>query len=347
MMNDSSSTAGVTRPISRIAPTVDFAASGVQHGFLKLPHSTHESAYGWIPIPITVAANGIGPTVLLLAGVHGDEYEGLIAAMKILRSIDAATVRGRIIILPAANLPAVMAGRRVSPIDDGNLNRAFPGEPNGTPTQIIAHYIESALLPMCDYIIDLHSGGSSLDYVPHAHARQHIDPDVCARTVAAIAAFGAPYGGLVKPLHGEPRTMSAAAERNDVVYINVELGGGGAVSRELVAMAEVGIRRVLSHLGTLPNPAYARGDVTTRYFSIGGAENYVYCMDNGVFEPLVGLRDTVSAGQPAGAIHFPDTPWRKEILVKFERDGFVLCRRFPGWARRGDCLYQIATLEQA
>ena len=333
------------RAVSRIAPTIDFGAGGVQHGFLKLPHSTHDSAYGWIPIPITVAANGVGPTLLLLAGVHGDEYEGQIAAMKILRSIDATEIQGRIIILPAANLPAVMAGRRVSPIDDGNLNRAFPGEANGTPTQIIAHYIESAILPMCDHIIDLHSGGSSLDYVPHAHARRHADPDICARTVAAIAAFGAPYGGLVKPLQGEPRTMSAAAERNNIVYINVELGGGGTVSRELVGLAEAGIRRVLAHLGVLPSTIRDNRASETRYFQIGGAENYLYCMENGVFEPLVGLRDHVEAGQRAGAIHFPDTPWRKEVVMTFARDGFVLCRRFPGWARRGDCLYQLANFE--
>ena len=147
---------------SRIAGTVDLDKPGLQHGYLKLPHSTHESAYGWIPIPITVAAGGNGPSVLLVAGNHGDEYEGQVALMKLMRSLGAASLRGRIIVLTAANFPAVMAGRRVSPIDGGNLNRCFPGNPNGSPTEMIAHYIEAVLLPRCQYCPDLHSGGSSL-----------------------------------------------------------------------------------------------------------------------------------------------------------------------------------------
>ena len=72
--------------VTRIAATIDLEGPGLRHGFLKLPHSTHESAYGWIPIPITVAAGGSGPAVLLMAGNHGDEYQGQIAAMKLARA---------------------------------------------------------------------------------------------------------------------------------------------------------------------------------------------------------------------------------------------------------------------
>jgi len=330
-------------PATRIAATVDLNQEGVQHGFLRLPYSTHDSAYGWIPIPIAVVANGKGPTVLLMGGNHGDEYEGQIALMKLLRTLHPATVTGRLIFLAAANFPAVMAGKRVSPLDGGNLNRCFPGNANGTPTEMIAHYIESVLLPQCQYCIDLHSGGSSLEYVAHAHARRPADVAIRADTLAAIRAFGAPYGGLVRPLQGEPRTMSAAAERHGVIYINVELGGGGTVSRRLVALAEAGLRRTLAHLGVLPRAASEASVDECRGFTVEGAANYVYCMDDGLFEPFVDLCQDVLPGQAAGAIHFPDTPWRPEVPVTFERGGIVLCRRFPGWARRGDCLYQIGT----
>ncbi|MNC94814.1 hypothetical protein D3C83_117710 [compost metagenome] len=84
-----------------------------------------------------------------------------------------------------------------------------------------------------------------------------------------------------------------------------------------------------------------------RSFSVDGAANYVYCLEDGLFEPFVSLRDDVQAGQPAGALHFPATPWRKEEIVTFDRAGMVLCRRFPGWARRGDCLYQLASPQLA
>jgi len=329
--------------MTRIAATIDLDGPGLQHGFLKLPHSTHESAYGWIPIPITVAANGSGASVLLVAGNHGDEYEGQIALMKLVRSLDPARLQGRLIVLPAANFPAVMAGRRVSPIDGGNLNRSFPGNDNGTPTEMIAHYIESVLLARCQVCLDLHSGGSSLEYVAHAHARRPDDTERRAKTLALIAAFGAPYGGLAKPLQGEPRTLSAAAERQGVIYLNAELGGGGTVSHDLVEMAKAGVRRALASLGVLPIDPSTPPAPALRPFSVEGAANYVYCLEDGLFEPFAQLRQDVVAGQSAGAVHFPGTPWRKEEVVTFETAGMVLCRRFPGWARRGDCLYQLAS----
>lgn len=329
--------------MTRIAVTIDLDGSGLRHGYLKVPYSTHESAYGWIPVPITVAANGNGPSVLLVAGNHGDEYEGQIALMKLVRSLDPARLQGRLIVLTAANYPAVMAGRRVSPIDDGNLNRCFPGNANGTPTEMIAHYIESVLLARCQYCLDLHSGGSSLQYAAHAHARRPDDADRRAATLALITAFGAPYGGLVKPLQGEPRTLSAAAERQGVVYLNAELGGGGTISHELVAMAEAGVRRALASIGVLPSDPKTPAAPDMRPFSVEGAANYVYCLEDGLFEPYARLEEDVVAGQPAGALHFPGTPWRAQETVAFESSGMVLCRRFPGWARRGDCLYQLAS----
>ena len=83
-----------------------------------------------------------------MGGVHGGEYEGQIAIANLARALQAKDIRGRVILLPMANAPAATAGLRTSPIDEGNLNRLFPGDPAGTPSQIIAHYIETQLLPL-------------------------------------------------------------------------------------------------------------------------------------------------------------------------------------------------------
>ena len=117
--------------------------NGKQHGFIRLPYSVHRSAYGWIPIPVASIKNGNGPRILLMAGNHGDEYEGQVALGKLIRSLEPAEVSGRIIILPSANFPAAMAGMRTSPLDEGNLNRSFPGDPYGGPTAQIADYISA------------------------------------------------------------------------------------------------------------------------------------------------------------------------------------------------------------
>jgi uncharacterized protein len=116
---------------SRLTAEIDFDRDGKQHGFIRLPYSVHRSAYGWIPIPVACIKNGDGPRVLLMAGNHGDEYEGQVALGKLIRSLEAEKVHGRIIILPSANFPAAMAGMRTSPLDEGNLNRSSrPERPN-------------------------------------------------------------------------------------------------------------------------------------------------------------------------------------------------------------------------
>ena len=156
----------MSRAPSRLSADIDFDKEGKQTGFVRLPHSVHRSAYGWIPIPVISIRNGEGPRVLLTSGNHGDEYEGQVTLMKLIRELKPEQVQGRIIFNPASNFPAAMAGRRTSPLDMGNLNRSFPGDADGTPTKVIAHYIDSEILTRCDYAFDLHSGGSSLMYVP-------------------------------------------------------------------------------------------------------------------------------------------------------------------------------------
>ena len=85
------------RPISASFATAfrDFDRDGKQHGFIRLPYSVHRSAYGWIPIPVACIKNGDGPRVLLMAGNHGDEYEGQVALGKLIRSLEAEEVCGR------------------------------------------------------------------------------------------------------------------------------------------------------------------------------------------------------------------------------------------------------------
>lgn len=150
-----------------ISSGVDFAASGKQTGFLRVSHSVHRSAYGWVSVSGAVIASGDGPTVLILAGVYGDEYEGQIALTKLVQELSPGDIQGRIIVLAAANAPAAEAGLRTSPVDQGNMNRAFPGDPRGSVTEMIARCIEFELMPEADYMVDLHSVGVLPGYEPN------------------------------------------------------------------------------------------------------------------------------------------------------------------------------------
>ena len=126
----------ITPPRSSTAfATVDFDRAGKQVGFVMIPHSPHDDAWGATRVPVAVIKNGEGPTVVLEGGNHGDEYEGPIVLGELIRTLDPGAVSGRLIFIPAINLPAVAAARRASPFDDLNFNRAFPGDPLGSPTQ--------------------------------------------------------------------------------------------------------------------------------------------------------------------------------------------------------------------
>ena len=321
---------------------IDYDAHGKQVDWLNLPHSVTRSAYGAISIPIAVIRNGLGPTVFLMAGNHGDEYEGQITLAKLIREIEPAQVRGRLIILPAANLPAAMAGTRVSPIDQGNLNRAFPGDPHGTPTWAIAHYIDTVLYPMANFHHDLHSGGSSLRYLPFCSMRKSGDAALDERSLAALRAFDAPLS-LVWAYNPEGRLAGAAAARRGLVSLGGEFGGGGDVDRSSLAMLENGVRNFLHFTGVLSKDGPDEPVRGTRLIEVSSREHYVYAGEAGLLEPMVDLGTEVQGGDLAGMIHFVDNPAREPIPCHFRRAGLVVCQRHFGRVERGDCVAHLAT----
>jgi predicted deacylase len=110
-----------------------------------------------------------------------------------------------------------------------------------------------------------------------------------------------------------------------------------------VQIAEHGIARFLAHAAVLRRPLIDVPAPQSRILVVEGGDYYVYAPDGGIFEPYVALGDEVRCGQAAGAVHFPDTPWREPSIGLFARDGVVLCRRVPGRTERGDCLFHLGT----
>ncbi|WP_144110223.1 succinylglutamate desuccinylase/aspartoacylase family protein [Paraburkholderia sp. BCC1886] len=327
--------------MSTLHNEIDLDADGRHVGYLRLPYSVHRSAYGWIPIPIASVRNGEGPVVVVMGGNHGDEYEGQVLVSSLIRDIEPQWVRGQLIFLPMANFPAAAAGLRTSPLDGGNLNRSFPGDPAGPPTAAIADYIENTLLARAQYLIDLHSGGSSLLYDgANMLAIEPRDADEAQRLKALLAAFGLPRAFLhpANPVHA-----ASAARRQGAISILTELGGGGTVQARLLRDARHGLLNLLSFIGLLSGPLVPDGPPgTTQFYKVSGSRHYVYAYERGVYEPLVELGEQVSAGQPAARIHFPDTPLREPVTASFAGNGVVVCQRVPAAVERGDCLFHLA-----
>ena len=325
---------------------IDFDREGKQIGFLNLPLSTHEDAWGVVPIPLAVIKNGKGATVILEGGNHGDEYEGPIALGELIRELDPGTIAGRLIIAPAINQPAAVAGRRTSPVDGLNLNRLFPGDHLGSTTSQIAAYMNDVLFPMADAFIDLHSGGSSSVMIPSAIIEPASDPKQLKRNIDAAVSFGAPMVVVISN-RGDPRTATAAAARAGLTVVGAELAGGGTVSIGALALCRRGIRNVLAHLGVLPPTEARPSQERPPMYEVVAPTAYVLANETGVFEPFHENGTAVRAGQPAGRIHFLANPGRSPEILRYQSDGILYARRQPGQVRPGNvCLVVVSPYKE-
>lgn len=333
----------MTRP-STVNTSIDFDKAGKQVGFFNIPHSPHDDAWGAVRFPMCVIKNGTGPTAILMGGNHGDEYEGPIVLGELIRDLDPGIVSGRLIILPALNLPAVRAGHRTSPVDGLNLNRTFPGDPLGTLTQQITAYVSDVIYPLGDAMLDLHSGGSSLDILPSAIIEPAPDPAHRRRNIDAVLAFDAPLTVVIDNL-GDPRTSTATSVRAGLTTVGTEMAGKGAVTPEAVRICRRGVRNVLAHLEILPpgpdaETARPRGDRTI--LRIPGPSGYVFAESDGVFEPFHELGTRVAAGAEAGRVHNLADPSHPPQVLHYAADGVVFGRRHPGRVVSGSCCVVVA-----
>lgn len=331
-----------SRP-SPVTPTVDFAAKGVQHGHLRLPYSRDDSAWGSVMIPICVIANGEGPTALLTGANHGDEYEGPAALFELARSLRPEEVQGRVIIVPALNYPAFRAGTRTSPIDRGNLNRSFPGRPDGTVTEKIADFVTRHLVPLADVVLDFHSGGKTLDFLPYAAAHELPDKDQEARCFAAVAAFSAPYS--MKMLEIDAVGMlDTTVEEMGKVFVTTELGGAGTASATSIGIARRGTLNLLRHAGILtgePEPA------PTSWLDMPSSDCFTFAGDDGLIAFAIDLGTPVRKGDLIARVHPIGRTGEAPAEYRASMDGVLAARHVPGLIKAGDCLSVLAVVTEA
>ena len=285
---------------------------------------------------IAVRGGADGPTLLVSAGVHGDEYEGVRAIFETVEALDAGALRGTLLTVPVLNYPAHRAVTRHHPADGANLARQFPGRADGTASERLAHAFTAEFLPRADFYLDLHSGGIRFA-MPSMVGYEAADP----RGRAAAAAFGAPviWG---HPVIEPGRTISAARALG-IPFLYTEARGAGRIHPDDLLMMRRGITNLLRHLGMLDGapeiPAPPR-----RLHGIGNTDEGVYAAASGFFMPSVALLDPVRAGQPIGRI----VDELGEVLATpvAPADGIVgLLRELPP-VDEGDVLLLVATPEE-
>lgn len=316
---------------------IDLARDGLTAGNIHLDHSDDAHAATLVPVPVVVLARGEGPTVLMTAGIHGDEYEGQIALRRLVHDLPLDQLTGRLILLPAFNAPAVRAGRRCSPLDGANMNRTFPGGPGGGPTAALAGFVLEHLVPLADFVFDIHSGGASGLYHDQAFLCLAEEPRLRARGIEAAAWLGAPVTYTI-PASTEYGDFDGAVLARGVPFLSSEFGGGAMVSPASLGNAIAGVRRLLHWAGVWRGDFAAPG---TRHVAPASAGK-VLSPRPGLFEPAFELGATVEVGQVAGWLHDVDEPLRPPLELCFRAAGIVVNRYRPALVPAGAVLATVA-----
>jgi hypothetical protein len=317
---------------------IDWDQDGKQVGTLHLPHSPDDDAWGVIPFPAASIKNGQGPVVVVSGAVHGDEYEGPIVIAELMRQIQASDVAGQLILLPSFNAPALKAGRRTSPIDHLNLNRVFPGDDHGLPTQQIARYVADHLFSRANVYLDLHAGGRTLFIQPSAHVvlAEGMAPELVQANARLAEVFG--VGITVQTSNmGDYRTSAGYATLKGIPTLAAEMGMGGWVTGESVRATREATHRVLKHTGVLPHIATVPGE-KTRWTRINGGKAYVFAPMDGYFERHFALGEHIQAGQLAGLMHALNRPNLAPEPVYFQSGGTLYAHGLVGHVRAGQNL---------
>jgi N-alpha-acetyl-L-2,4-diaminobutyrate deacetylase len=326
---------------SAVPCTIDLDGVGRSVGHFAVPWSRDESGWGNLMTPIAVIANGDGPTILLTGGNHGDEFEGPVALRRLIHELDPSVVSGRVIVVPGLNQAALKVGRRLSPIDGGNLNRSFPGNPIGTPTERVADFVQRELVTRADIVLDFHSGGESMVFHPMVATHDLRDPAQAAATAEFVKVFGTPLAVIAD----EPDPvglLDQSVESLGKIFLTTEIRGGRAISAQTVDIAARGVLNTLRQAGVVPgDPEYDAPPDFVRMVEHGSA----LAPSGGLFEPLVDPGDVVASDDEVARIHALDELSTPPVTVRAPIGGLVLLRHNPGLIAAGDPAVAIAIAE--
>jgi len=286
----------------------------------------------------------VGPHVLISAGVHGDEYEPMLAIQALTEILGGMLLKGTVTLMPIVNVGAYLSENRLG-MDGLDLARICPGNATGSDSQQAAAEV-SLLIREADYYIDLHTGGRLFDIFPLAGYMLHPDADVLEKQRKMAGTFGLPvvWGTEAKP---EGRTLSVARDAR-VPAIYVEYGGGGLLRKEVKLAYLQGCMRVLAWLNMVEASEKAIPQIT--YWvednrpSGGYLQGKMPAPMTGIFECHVSLGDRVKKGAPWGSLYDPIHGEIKEIEA--DMDGIVLFVRKAPFVRKAEALGGILPITE-
>jgi predicted deacylase len=307
---------------------------------------TMDGTWGRVRVPLYVAcAERPGKTIVAIGGTHGDEYEGPVGYKNLINTFDPARlVEGRLIVIPVLNVPAFEAAQRQSPLDDGNMNRAFPGDPKGSITSRIAHFVTTEVLSRADVVIDIHSAGGPMEVFRTMSFHTVADPDLYRQFKETAFLFGTPFVMIYTSDMGTG-LLTEEAEKMGKITIGSELGYGASTDRDGVRWAHEGTLNVMRHFGLLEEDLVdlkPSGLDRQRIVANTDIDRWITAPVSGISEPLRNVGEFVRAGEPVTVIHDFDRWDEPGVVIEADQDGWVLARKFRAETRQGEVVMVIA-----
>jgi len=328
---------------SPVLCTIDVTADGKQTGMLRVPRSSNTSGWSSLNVPIVSVVNGVGSTALVIGGVHGDEPEGQVAALKLARELQPEQVTGRVIVIPCASPEASRAFTRLWP-SGANLNRSFPGSPTGPADEQLAHFLSIELFPLADVVVDIHSGGRSALHLPWSEMQWIEDAAQRREMVDGMLAWNTDWCCVYIDIAGTGLLVSEAARQGKIV-VSTELGGGGHVTAEIHRLAANGLLNVLRRFDVVEGEAVTRASLGLPEQVLLMAtelDNYLPAPESGLFETLVDLGQRVDVDEPVGRIHYLERPDRTPEVIRSKTAGTVCVVRAIATTDQGDNVVVVA-----
>lgn len=285
-----------------------------------------------------ISGKGDGPHLLITGGVHGDEFEPMVAIRRLMSATEFSELRGQLTLVPVVNEAALARGNRVAE-DSLDLARACPGKPNGSITERTAHAL-SELIRAADYYIDLHTGGATLSVWPMTGYLLHPNSGILDQQRAMARAFNLPViWGTDPQLHG--RSLSVARDAGVPAIYAEHRGGGPCCSAGVTTLID-GCLNVMAWLGMIDRTAVSSNVRFVVEDPGPGSGHMQQCYPapaNGFFEAAVELGQPVIADQCLG--HVVNSLGNERIEVRAAETGRVLVLRTFSAVRQGDSLAVI------
>lgn len=286
--------------------------------------------------PVTMSVHVVhgrnpGPVVFVSAGIHGDEVIGVEIVRRLLRASNLKSMRGTLIVVPIVNAFGFINHSRYLP-DRRDLNRMFPGSPEGSLASRLAHLFLTEIVARADLGIDLHSAAIHRTNLPQIR----ISPDN-AYTAKLAEVFGAPVI-LQSPLRDGSLRMAAKNIGKDVLLY--EAGEGLRFDEMAVRAGVAGILRVLSHVGMLRPKGIAKPKATPQYCT---SSKWLRAPAGGLLRTFRAEGDVVAKDDIMGAVADPFGEMEEEILAPF--NGIIVGRAVMPIVNEGDAVFHLARVK--